>query len=286
MKSDVLGQVGDLVSAIRTVGKGNFRMLSMTRSRLTYVNVVSTLALVFAMSGGAYAASKFLITSTKQIKPSVLKQLKGNTGARGAQGAAGSQGPTGLPAPAGPQGPAGAKGENGTAGTPGKDGKDGSPWTVDGTLPSSRSLSGEWGLVASAAGGFEHLGTSVSFNIPLKEAPTAHYIRTTGMEPFYNEVAGKEEERAPTGCNGSAVSPTAEPGNLCVYASIEENTATNPLPNPNYVFPKICAFATGGDCTSASTGKTGADSQGFGVITLSKEEGVVNVAGTWAVTAE
>jgi hypothetical protein len=39
-----------------------------------------TLALVFAMSGGAYAARRFVITSTKQIKPSVLKSLSGIDG--------------------------------------------------------------------------------------------------------------------------------------------------------------------------------------------------------------
>ena len=40
---------------------------------------MATLALIFAMSGGAYAASHYLITSTKQIKPSVLGHLKGKT---------------------------------------------------------------------------------------------------------------------------------------------------------------------------------------------------------------
>ena len=47
-------------------------MLRAIRSRLTYANVAVTLALVLAMSGGAYAADRYLITSTKQIKPKVL----------------------------------------------------------------------------------------------------------------------------------------------------------------------------------------------------------------------
>jgi hypothetical protein len=90
-------------------------MLSVVRSRLTYANVVATLALVFAMSGGALAASHYLITSTKQIKPGVLNALKGKAGPTGAQGPAG---------PAGPAGPGGAKGEAGISGT-GAEGKEG-----------------------------------------------------------------------------------------------------------------------------------------------------------------
>lgn len=88
----------------------------MSRPRLTYANVVATLALVFAMSGGALAASKFIITSTKQIKPSVLASLKGKAGPAGAAGAQG---------PAGPQGPAGKDGVNGNSGKDGLNGKDG-----------------------------------------------------------------------------------------------------------------------------------------------------------------
>jgi hypothetical protein len=57
------------------------------RRRITYANVVATLALVLATSGGAVAASSYLITSTKQIKPSVLRALKGNKGKTGAKGA-------------------------------------------------------------------------------------------------------------------------------------------------------------------------------------------------------
>jgi hypothetical protein len=54
-------------------------MFSTIRKRITYANVALTLTLVFAMSGGAYAAGKYLITSTKQISPKVLASLKGTS---------------------------------------------------------------------------------------------------------------------------------------------------------------------------------------------------------------
>jgi hypothetical protein len=54
-------------------------MFSRIRRRIAHPNVVVTLALVLAMSGGAYAASRYIITSTKQISPKVLKALKAIT---------------------------------------------------------------------------------------------------------------------------------------------------------------------------------------------------------------
>jgi hypothetical protein len=63
------------------------------RRTLSYANIVSTLALVLALGGGsAYAAKHYLITSTKQIKPSVLKSLRGH----GTTGKVGATGPGGT----------------------------------------------------------------------------------------------------------------------------------------------------------------------------------------------
>jgi hypothetical protein len=93
--------------------------------RFTYANVTASLALLFSMSGGAVAASHYLITSTNQIKPSVLKTLRGTpgetgkagaVGARGAAGLAGSQGAMGAAGPPGPQGARGAAGPAGPQG--------------------------------------------------------------------------------------------------------------------------------------------------------------------------
>ena len=76
--------------------------LAAPRRRISYANVVATLALVFALgAGSAYAAHKlhYLISSTKQIKPSVLKTLHG---AKGPAGVTGVTGPAGAPGPTGP----------------------------------------------------------------------------------------------------------------------------------------------------------------------------------------
>ncbi len=69
--------------------------------------VVAVLALFFALGGSAIAARHYLITSTSQIKPSVLKALRGAAGSTGAAGQTGPAGPNGSAGPAGPQGPAG-----------------------------------------------------------------------------------------------------------------------------------------------------------------------------------
>jgi hypothetical protein len=79
-----------------------------SRRRLSYANVAATLALVTALGGGtAWAANHihYLIVSTHQIKPSVLKQLHG---AKGASGTNGTNGTNGAQGPAGPAGAAGA----------------------------------------------------------------------------------------------------------------------------------------------------------------------------------
>jgi hypothetical protein len=89
-------------------------MFKSTGRRLNYANITATLALVFSMSGGALAANHYLLSSTKQVSPKLLKKLKGKTGATGATGPAGS---TGAQGPGGAQGKEGKTGPEGEAGT-------------------------------------------------------------------------------------------------------------------------------------------------------------------------
>jgi len=122
-----------------------------SRKRTSYANVVSTLALVLAIGGGtAWAAHHYLITSTSQIKPSVLKKLHGANGHNGHNGTNGSNGAAGA------TGVTGATGANLTSQTP---------------LPSGQSESGFFAAAGgSSAAGF--IGTAISYVQPLT-APIA-----------------------------------------------------------------------------------------------------------------
>lgn len=88
----------------------------MQRLKVSPSTVVACLALFFALGGTAVAAHHYLITSTSEIKPSVLNALRGKAGipgpagspgVAGQQGSPGPQGPTGSGGPPGPRGPAG-----------------------------------------------------------------------------------------------------------------------------------------------------------------------------------
>ncbi len=90
-------------------------------------NAIAWLALFVALTGTSMAASHYVVSSTKQIKPSVLKKLKGNRGPAGSQGPAGPQGAAGKEGVGsqgarGPTGPAGTRGNNGTTGPEGPPG--------------------------------------------------------------------------------------------------------------------------------------------------------------------
>ena len=99
--------------------------------KFTYANVAATLALVFSMTGGALAASHYLINSKQQINPKVLKALEGAKGPKGATGAAGAGGPaggvgaTGATGFEGRRGPGGPSGSNGLTGETGGTGPTG-----------------------------------------------------------------------------------------------------------------------------------------------------------------
>jgi len=86
------------------------------RRHLTYANTVATLALLFAMSGGALAAKHYVLESTKEVNPKVLKKLRGVPGKAGPAGAAGAKGATGTAGAEGKQGPLGPRGVTGPTG--------------------------------------------------------------------------------------------------------------------------------------------------------------------------
>jgi hypothetical protein len=264
-------------------------MFSAIRKRLTYANVAMTLALVFAMTGGAYAAGKYLITSTKQIKPSVLAQLKGKTGPAGAQGTAGPAGQQGPAGPGGKEGPAG-KGERGEKGEKGEKGETGAAGQTGftATLPSGKTLEGDWSLTQQSSGSI--VSTGVSFGIPLAEAPVPHLVKANGKELLVakNGTVDVVKEVTPTNCPGSAGEPKANPGDLCVYVHLEKGlVSSGDIPGP-----AICAPGSGGapgviaecDQTEAMA-KWAADRSGFSLVAIIGA-GLDEVEGAWAVTAE
>jgi hypothetical protein len=243
-------------------------MLFRIRRRFTFANVTATMALLFAMSGGALAAGHYLITSTKQISPKVLHSLKG---ARGAQGQAGANGPAGPAGPAGARGEAGAAGPQGPAGPaglqgePGAAGKDGTTGFTE-FLPSKKTETGAWGTLRTATG---IALAPISFSIPLKAGLDAEHVHF---------IALNSRQSIPE-CPGNAEEPVAEAGNLCVYeregSGLKENSSEE-------VEAEI--FSPGRTPRFAFGGEPGAGVSGAMVLLHSVEEEAF-AWGTWAVTA-
>jgi hypothetical protein len=270
------------------------------RIRFTPATVIAGLALVFAMTGGAYAAKKYLITSTKQISPSVLKQLRGKAGPAGAPGSAGAQGQAGPAGPAGPAGsggargetgPAGAKGEKGATGAAGAKGATGATGFTE-TLPTGKTETGTWAFDRQE-GGRPGEKVPISFPIPLSAALAegqVHLIAANGKELVFGEVGGSATEVAPTKC-GSALSPAgtvekpaATAGNLCIYVG-----KVDPAELEAKDFNSQLILNPADECESIGCleefGGPGAGAGPSGAILAGLLSEPADGQGTWAVTA-
>jgi collagen triple helix repeat protein len=231
-------------------------MFSTLRTRFGIPGVISVIALVFAMFGGAYAASNS--SGGGKATASKAKVKRGPRGPKGAAGPAGPAGPAGLPGavgPAGPKGATGAMGEPGTdgVGTPGADGKSvtateiatGEPTACDeqggveleveesgepheicngkagepwavGGLPKGATETGVWTFNANES----TVNEEGKIILPISFSVPLRAAITEATKVHYVGSSGS----GPGGpCQGTAAEPTAPEGQLCVYQQIMEH---------------------------------------------------------------
>jgi Collagen triple helix repeat (20 copies) len=215
--------------------------------KLTYANVVATLALFLVVAGGTAFAAKQMLpknsVGTKQIKKEAVTPAKLSKASKAAlTGAQGPKGDTGL---AGPQGQKGDTGQKGDQGEPGLRGE---PGPFPATLPTGKSLSGYLEILAETT---PITTESASFAFPLSTAPSVHFIASG--------------ESTPAGCTGDSTDPGAEPGNLCIFvletANVGEAGETGP-----------------------EEGDEVADVRGFAVFARPQAAGIYFLKTRWVVT--
>jgi hypothetical protein len=246
-------------------------MFSTLRTRFGIPGVISVMALVFAMFGGAYAAQSSNDNGKATASAKAKKGPRGPKGPKGDTGPAGPAGPQGPAGAAGAKGDAGANGTNGATGATGAKGATGAmgPTGFAGfteTLPSGKTETGYWNLTESSGGGAV-AATTISFPIPLAKGGEE------GVSGFgFTKAQTENEEFGASGCDGSASEPTAPPGVLCVYTAVEEAEAVT-APEPRSFQEGVVFFS--------SYGANGAYIPGPFV----PEGTQTNNWGTWAVTA-
>jgi hypothetical protein len=197
-------------------------MIRNLRQRLTYANVTVTLALVLATGGSALAASHYLITSTKQISPRVLRALKGRTGPRGPTGATGPPGKRGF---TGTRGPTGSPGPQGERGLPGEAGP-----------PSAGATTG----YSAGQGGPIPLG-SVASEVEDETLPAGSYVITANVE-----ITAQSEKPGAIGLRCTLVDEGDLLDSAHSFSSLAADTVT-----PKYLWQTTLPLD--GNLTSASS---------------------------------
>jgi hypothetical protein len=268
-------------------------MFSTLRKKIGIPGVVAVVALVFAMAGGALAASGALTSKQKKEVTKIAKQYAGKPGATGPQGPAGTNGKDGAPgnngAPGnegakGATGPIGATGKTGSTGATGSTGKTGNTGSTGeintaGPLPAGQTETGAFAFTepipAGSPASTRTIVVPISFPIPLANELTFEFFPNAGNS---KAIVVKKGASGGSNCPGSPAEPTAASGFLCVYMADEPEILAFPIP-PNPEFRLV--GKPGGAPEEKGTSKTGA----LLIFQVKKEQPLTNeIRGTWATT--
>lgn len=210
-------------------------MLSTLRSRFGIPGAISVAALVFALIGGAWAASDGGQSASISKRDYQGKAKRALHGPRGPQGPEGEQGPVGPQGPAGVDGRDGVDGVNGINGAAGSSivtreipigdptcnafggtevevegsgeaeqlcngeeglrGPQGSPWSAGGTLPAGATETGGWAWFNFTTS-TSNAPAPISFDIPLAAQLDADHVH-------YVSATGKDGAATGTLTSGS-----------------------------------------------------------------------------------
>ena len=289
-------------------------MFQSLRKHLSYANVAATMALVFALTGGAVAASSHnggsgaTSKATASVSAHAAPKKKKSTSTRGPAGPKGATGATGPAGPAGPAGVAGAQGaagNNGSSGGPGEPGKPGESVTI---AKASESECEEGGAKFSNATGTGHACNgekgeagqagqegNIKATLPAGKTETgtwgtrfegvteAHSVASISfpipLAAPLSEAHVKHVGATGNGatCPGTAAEPKAQEGYLCIYQGLtEEPAGTSQL---GVVLIENPGVAFGEESEGAST------SGAVATIAYVGPAERAQVRGTWAVTA-
>lgn len=185
--------------------------MNQIRKRLTYANVMSSIAVFLVLGGAAFAAVKLPKNSvgTKQLKNNAVNSAKVKDGSLlGADFAAGQL-------PAGPQGPKGEKGEKGDKGEKGEKGEKGASGATNVTVARVETTiapGGSGSAVAVCPAGSRATGGGVN---PVGVTAEAALIKSY---PSTGGVSQAETGDTPTAWGGWAHNPTGGTATLYVFA--------------------------------------------------------------------
>lgn len=202
--------------------------MKSVRKRLTYANVMSSIAVFLVVAGGtAFAASLGKESvGTKQLKKSAVTPAKLSPAAKKAlTGSQGPKGDTGTPGLKGEKGEKGEKGDTGPAG----------PLTE--VLPSGKTERGMYVFNGTRPAGSSYTPNfSISYPFPVNFTPKVTFIHVG--DPTTTE------------CTGSTEAPTAVAGALCIYESRDDggfSTGAGLEPKTVHFGAYLFVSATAGD---------------------------------------
>jgi hypothetical protein len=206
---------------------------------------IAVIALILALTGGAFAAAGKLTSKQKKEVEKIAKKYAGKPGAQGATGPAGPAGP------GGPQGPAGAKGDQGAQGNPGTPGTPGAPGAPGAAgksivmtpiAPETAGCEGRGGAELEKEGG----GSLQEICNGEEGSPwtAGGTLPATGVETGVWYVLAPEEQEATTPISFSIPLPQAVPEGHVFYGQGTDEEGTNTTftqhcPGKNFTEPQV-----------------------------------------------